>query len=83
MASGERRRPELSWLRNTKGKEKRDMLFSASACEAIQAHLKVRRDGAQPWPWASLPVFAGHNQRAGYSVPLSTRSVHNIFFELA
>jgi site-specific recombinase XerD len=120
MPAGERRRRQLSQLRNiamieallssgmrvgelvrlerghllyqergavvkyAKGKKEREILFSASAWEAIQAYLRARGDGAQARPLAGLPVFARHDRRAGSRVlPLSTRSVQNIFVELA
>ncbi|MFQ5611382.1 MAG: tyrosine-type recombinase/integrase [Anaerolineae bacterium] len=120
IAPGERRRRELSRLRNialiealrssgmrvgelvrlerghllyqrqgavvkyAKGKKEREVLLSDIAWGAIQAYLRARGDGAQARPMASLPVFARHDRRAGSRVlPLSTRSVQNIFFELA
>lgn len=71
-------------VKYTKGKKEREVLFSESAWEAIQAYLKARQDGAQLRPLASLPVFARHDRRAGSKVlPLSTRSVQDIFFALA
>ncbi len=71
-------------VKYAKGKKEREVLFSAEAWAAIQAYLKARQDSAQSRPIASLPVFARHDRRAGSKVlPLSTRSVQNIFFELA
>jgi site-specific recombinase XerD len=120
MPPGERRRQELSRLRNiamieallssgmrvgelvrlerghlleqtrgaivkyAKGKKEREVLFADSAWRAIRAYLQARQDGAQARPLAGLPVFARHDRRAGDKIlPLSTRSVQNIFLELA
>lgn len=71
-------------VKYTKGKKEREVLFSDRAWEAIQAYLSARADGAQPRPLARLPVFARHDRRAGSRLlPLSTRSVQNVLFELA
>jgi site-specific recombinase XerD len=71
-------------VKYTKSKKEREVLFSDRAWEAIQAYLKARTDGAQKRPLASLPVFARHDRPAGSRVlPLSTRSVQNVFFALA
>lgn len=71
-------------VKYAKGKKEREVLFSEDAWSAIQTYLKARQDSAQGRPIASLPVFARHDRRAGSKVlPLSTRSVQNIFFEIA
>jgi site-specific recombinase XerD len=71
-------------VKYTKSKKEREVLFSESAWEAIQTYLKARADGAQKRPLASLSVFARHDHRAGANVlPMTTRSVQNIFFNLA
>ena len=70
-------------LKHTKGKKEREVLFSPEAWEAMQTYLAERRDGAQRRP-SDLPVFARHNRGAGDKVlPLSTRSIQNVFAELA
>jgi len=66
------------------GKKEREVLFSDIAWEAIQAYLRERQDGAQPRTLASLPVFARHDRGAGSRIlPLTTRTVQNIFLEMA
>jgi site-specific recombinase XerD len=71
-------------VKYAKGKKEREVLFSEGAWKAIQSYLRARQDGAQPRALADLPVFARHDRRAGSRVlPLSTRSVQNILFELA
>jgi site-specific recombinase XerD len=71
-------------IKYTKSRKEREVLFSDSAWDAIQTYLRERQDGAQKRPLASLPVFARHDRRAGSRVlPLSTRSVQNVFFDLA
>ncbi len=71
-------------VRYAKGKKEREVLFSDRAWEAIQTYLKARQDTARARSLASLPVFARHDRRASSQVlPLSTRSVQNIFYELA
>jgi len=71
-------------VKYTKSKKEREVLFSDSAWEAIQTYLKARADGSQRRPLASLPVFARHDRQSGSQVlPLSTRSVQNVFFDLA
>jgi integrase/recombinase XerC len=67
-----------------KGKKDREVLFSDRAWAAIQTYLRARQDGTQRHPLASLPVFSRHDRGAGDRVlPLSTRSVQNIFVDLA
>jgi len=71
-------------VKQAKGKKDREVLFSEDAWFAIQTYLQARQDSAQGRPIANLPVFARHDRRAGSKVlPLSTRSVQNIFFEIA
>ncbi|HEY64830.1 MAG TPA: tyrosine-type recombinase/integrase [Caldilineae bacterium] len=71
-------------VKYAKGKKEREVLFSDRAWHAIQTYLRARQDTAQARPLASLPVFARHDRRAGSRIlPLTTRSVQNIFFELA
>lgn len=71
-------------VKYAKGKKEREVLFSERAWEAIQQYLQARGDGAQRRALASLPVFARHDRRAGDKVlRLSTRSVQNIFIDLA
>jgi len=71
-------------VKYAKGKKEREVLFSDIAWEAIQTYLRARQDGAQGRPVAGLPVFARHDRGAGSRVlPLTTRAVQNIFFELA
>jgi len=71
-------------VKYTKSKKEREVLFSESAWDAIQTYLKVRADGSQKRPVASLPVFARHDHRAGTQVlSMTTRSVQNVFFNLA
>ncbi len=71
-------------VKYAKGKKEREVLFSDTAWEAIQAYLRAREDGAQRRPITNLPVFSRHDRRAGSRVlPLSTRSVQNIFYDLA
>jgi site-specific recombinase XerD len=75
-----------------KGKKDREVLFSDRAWTALQTYLRARFDASpvqsrranQRRPIASLPVFARHDRGAGDRVlPLSTRSVQNVFVELA
>lgn len=67
-----------------KGKKDREVLFSDGAWAAIQRYLRVRRDGAQRRALSNLPVFCRHDRGAGSKVlPLSTRSVQNVFVDLA
>ena len=71
-------------VKYAKGKKEREVLFSDSAWKAIQIYLRARQDRPQPRALADLPVFSRHDRRAGSRVlPLSTRSVQNILFELA
>jgi site-specific recombinase XerD len=72
-------------VKYAKGKKEREVLFSDRAWTAVQAYLKTRRDAAQGRrPLAHLPVFARHDRRAGSRVlPLSTRSVQNVLYQLA
>ena len=71
-------------VKYAKGKKEREVLFSDVAWQAIQTYLRARQDGAQARPIADLPVFARHDRRAGSQVlPLSTRSVQDIFVKLA
>jgi site-specific recombinase XerD len=67
-----------------KGKRDREVLFSERAWDAIRAYLRARSDRAQKRSLSSLPVFSRHDRGAGSRVlPLSTRSVQNVFVELA
>ncbi len=71
-------------VKYAKGKKEREVLFSESAWQAIQTYLQARQDSAQGRPIAGLPVFARHDRGAGSRVlPLTTRSVQNIFLNLA
>jgi site-specific recombinase XerD len=71
-------------VKYAKGKKEREVLFSQQAWDAVQVYLRLRSDGAQPRPLAHLPVFARHDRRAGSRVmPLSTRSVQDVLFQLA
>lgn len=71
-------------VKYAKGKKEREVLFSESAWEAIQTYLRTRQDGAHQRLLASLPVFARHDRQASDRVlPMTTRSVQNIFFNLA
>ncbi len=71
-------------VKYTKGKKEREVLFSEGSWQAIQTYLRARQDGAQQRALADLPVFARHSRNAGDKVlPLSTRGVQNILFELA
>jgi site-specific recombinase XerD len=71
-------------VKYAKGKKEREVLFSDAAWQSIQTYLQARQDGATGRPIAGLPVFARHDRRAGSRVlPLSTRSVQNMFLELA
>jgi len=71
-------------VKYAKGKKEREVLFSDRAWEAIQAYLRARTDGAQQRPLASLPVFARHDRPAGSRrLSLSTRTVQNVFLDLA
>ena len=71
-------------VKYAKGKKEREVLFSEGAWEAIQTYLKARKDGAHQKPLASMPVFSRHDRQASDKVlPLTTRSVQNIFFNLA
>lgn len=71
-------------VKYAKGKKEREVLFSRQAWSAIQAYLKARQDGAQKRRLADLPVFARHDRRAGSKVlPISTRSVQNVLYDLA
>ncbi|NOZ26614.1 MAG: tyrosine-type recombinase/integrase [Chloroflexi bacterium] len=71
-------------VKYAKGKKEREVLFSDRAWHAIQTYLRARQDTAQARPLSDLPVFARHDRRAGSRIlPLTTRSVQNIFFELA
>lgn len=72
-------------VRYTKGKKEREVLFSDRAWNAIQHYLRERADGrVQQRALADLPVFARHDRRAGGRVlPLSTRSVQDMFLNLA
>ncbi len=71
-------------VKYAKGKKEREVLFSDIAWQAIQTYLQARQDGVLGRPVAGLPVFARHDRGAGSRVlPLTTRAVQNIFFELA
>ncbi|MCD6290618.1 MAG: tyrosine-type recombinase/integrase, partial [Anaerolineae bacterium] len=71
-------------VKYAKGNKEREVLFSDRAWQAILTYLRARQDTAQARPIASLPVFARHDRGAGSKIlPLSTRSVQNIFFRLA
>jgi site-specific recombinase XerD len=71
-------------VKYAKGKKEREVLFSDRAWDAIQTYLRARTDGAQKRPLASLPVFARHDRRAGARLlPLSTRTVQNVFLDMA
>lgn len=71
-------------VRYAKGKKEREVLFSDRAWQAIQTYLRARQDTLQERPIARLPVFARHDRGAGNRVlPLSTRSVQNMFLKLA
>ncbi len=71
-------------VKYAKGKKEREVLFSRRAWQAIQTYLQARQDGAQARHLSDLPVFARHDRRAGSRVlPLSTRSVQNILYDLA
>jgi site-specific recombinase XerD len=67
-----------------KGKKGREVLFSERAWAAIQTYLRSRQDGTYERSLARLPLFSRHDRGAGDKVlPLSTRSVQNIFVDLA
>jgi site-specific recombinase XerD len=71
-------------LKYTKGKKEREVLFSDRAWAAIMAYLAERRDGAGRGPLADLPVFSRHDRAASSKVlPLTTRTVQNLFADLA
>jgi len=75
-------------VKYTKGKKEREVLFSDRAWEAIQSYLGERRDSDRiqrgQATLSDLPVFARHDRKAGSKVlSLSTRSVQNVFVELA
>lgn len=71
-------------VKYAKGKKEREVLFSDTAWEAIQTYLQARQDRAQRGPITGLPVFARHDRGAGSKVlSLSTRSVQNVFYDLA
>jgi site-specific recombinase XerD len=79
-------------VKYAKGKKEREVLFSDRAWQAIQTYLQARQDGVlacpepsrRSRPVAGLPVFARHDRGAGSRVlPLTTRAVQNIVFELA
>jgi site-specific recombinase XerD len=71
-------------VKYAKGGKEREVLFSDQAWNAIQAYLAARTDGAHQRPLVRFPVFARHDRRAGSRVlPLSTRSVQNVLYELA
>jgi integrase/recombinase XerC len=70
-------------VKYAKGGKERTVLFSEEAWSATQVYLRARQDGGQEKPLASLPVFARHDRKAGSRVlPLSTRSVQNVFADL-
>jgi integrase/recombinase XerC len=67
-----------------KGKKDREVLFSDRAWAAIRAYLGARGDGAERRRLSSLPVFSRHDRAAGgKALPLSTRSVQQMFVEIA
>ena len=67
-----------------KGKKDREVLFSDRAWSAIRAYLRARGDGDQGRRLSSLPVFSRHDRGAGgRALPLSTRSVQQMFVEVA
>lgn len=67
-----------------KGKQERFIRFSREAWQAIQAYLTARRDGDLAQGLGDHPVFCRHDRRAGdQRLPMTTRSVRNIFFQLA
>lgn len=71
-------------VKYAKGGKERTVLFSEEAWSAIQVYLRARQDGAQRQALANLPLFARHDRKAGSKVlPLSTRSVQNVFADLA
>lgn len=71
-------------VKYAKGKKEREVLFSDGAWTAIQTYLRSRADSTRPGPLTKLPVFARHDRRAGSRVlPLSTRSVQNVLYDLA
>lgn len=71
-------------VKYAKGKKEREVLFSETGWLSIQAYLKARQDSSQGRPIAGLPLFARHDRRSGNKIlPLSTRRVQAIFFELA
>lgn len=71
-------------VKYAKGKKEREVLFSDAAWDTIQTYLRARQDGAQARPITGLPVFSRHDRGAGSKVlPLSTRSIQNIFYDLA
>ncbi len=71
-------------VKYAKGKKEREVLFSARAWAAIMDYFSERNDAEKPQQLSSLPVFARHDKRASSKIlPLSTRSIQNIFAELA
>lgn len=67
-----------------KGKKDREVLFSDRAWSAIRAYLRARGDGGEGRRLANLPVFSRHDRGAGgRALPLSTRSVQQIFVDVA
>lgn len=67
-----------------KGGKDREVLFTATAWDAIQTYIKARQDGASGRSLASLPVFSRHDRRSGGRVQaLSVRGVEGIIQELA
>lgn len=71
-------------VKYAKGKKDREVLFSPEAWSAIQAYLRTRDDSSRHGTIARLTVFARHDRRAGNRIlPISTRSIQNILYELA
>ncbi len=67
-----------------KGRHERFIRFSTRAWQAVAAYLESRRDGDLSQALAAHPVFCRHDRRAGSArLPMSTRSVRRIFFQLA
>lgn len=67
-----------------KGKHERFIRFSKEAWAAVQVYLAARQDGDLTQAMGSHPVFCRHDRRAGRGrLPLTTRSVRRLFFELA
>lgn len=71
-------------VKYTKSKKEREVLFSDRAWTAIETYLEARQDEARTRNVARLAVFARHDDRVGARVlPMTTRSVENIFVDLS